>query len=584
MIRHLIKYVQGMDQVIHGVNKKTKSFSFSNYSLTTQIVIINFSTAIFALIALLFFNFVILNSNKNLNNQKELAINKLNEIAEYLSQNAIKRILTFNDNCIRILKEDSNDCSQNDFLNKNYEDKSPQLDPTYTQQYVYSNYLDTKLTIKVFVDDQTKFADTDNIYAVKEEIIISDISNTKDEKTKQNMGFYTIYKNIYLRFYFFFQEYLDKKKLNKLNNKNINDGITVMETIKIKNLISYIYQDQENNFKIKYSSPILKDNKVYGVVLIIIPFTFNDIESASQSILLTNFFLFFISIMFLLSLLFSKSIIKPIKILSRNTQLERDKSFSNKKIIDYPNRMDEIGKLSQDIKSMSNDLKKRIKDIEQFAADVSHELKNPLSGLKSSSDLLISNTLEEENRKLLTSNMISDIQRMNILISDIANYTLTQVEISEEGFEKINLINFLNDFKNSLFNKDYFIEIQNIEKEVIIHVNKNKFIQVLHNLFDNAFSYAKAKSRILIDVDTKYQKCFINIVDQGPGISLEYKDKIFERFYTDRDKFRNKHTGLGLSISRSIIESFDGSIDLSKNSYPGFDGACFEIKLPLKDL
>ena len=68
-----------MDQVIHGVNKKTKSFSFSNYSLTTQIVIINFSTAIFALIALFFFNFVILNSNKNLNNQKELAINKLNE-------------------------------------------------------------------------------------------------------------------------------------------------------------------------------------------------------------------------------------------------------------------------------------------------------------------------------------------------------------------------------------------------------------------------------------------------------------------------------------------------------------------------
>ena len=89
--------------------------------------------------------------------------------------------------------------------------------------------------------------------------------------------------------------------------------------------------------------------KVYGVVLIIAPFTFNNNESATQSILLTNFFLFFISIMFFLSLLFSKSIVKPIKILSQNTQLERDKSSSNKKNITYPNRKDEIGKLSYDI-------------------------------------------------------------------------------------------------------------------------------------------------------------------------------------------------------------------------------------------
>ena len=110
-----------------------------------------------------------------------------------------------------------------------------------------------------------------------------------------------------------------------------------------------------------------------------------------------------------------------------------------------------------------------------------------------------------------------------------------------------------------------------------------KFIQVLHNLFDNAFSYAEAQTKILIDITIRYQQCFINIVDQGPGISFEYKEKIFERFYTDRDKHRNEHTGLGLSISRSIIESFDGSINLNKSLYPGFEGACFEIKLPLKD-
>ena len=584
MIQHLTKLEQDMDQAIHGVNKQNKSFSLSNYSLTTQIIIINLSTAMFALVSLFFFNFFLLTSNKNLNDQKELAIDKLNEITDYLSNNAIKRILTFNDNCIRILKENNSDCKKNEFINKNYEDKLPQLDPTYTQQYIYSNFLDTKLAIKVFAEDWTKFADTDEIYAVEEEIIISDISNSKEEKRLKNMGFYSIYKNIYFNLYNFFQEYLDKKKLKKINNEYINDNITVMETIKTKKSISYIYEDQENNFKTKFSRPILRNKKVYGVVLIISPFTFSDSESAAQSILLTNFFLFFISIMFFLSLLFSKSIVKPIKILSQNTQLERDKSSSNNNTITYPNRKDEIGKLSHDIKSMSNDLKKRINEIEQFAADVSHELKNPLSGLKSSSDLLTTNKLDEQNRKILIDNMRSDIQRMNILISDIANYTLTQIEISEEGFETINLINFLNDFKNSLSNNNYFIEIQNVEKEIILSVNKNKFIQVLHNLLDNAFSFAKIKSKILINITTKLQQCHIDIVDQGPGISLDYKEKIFNRFYTDRNKFRNKHTGLGLSISRTIIESFDGSINLNKSSYPGFEGACFEIKLPLKEL
>ena len=133
-------------------------------------------------------------------------------------------------------------------------------------------------------------------------------------------------------------------------------------------------------------------------------------------------------------------------------------------------------------------------------------------------------------------------------------------------------------------NDDYFITIQSIEKEVFISVNKNKLIQVLHNLLDNAFSYAEVKSKILINITAKYHQCYIDIVDQGSGISLKYKEKIFERFYTDRAQFRNEHTGLGLSISRSIIESFDGSINLSKSSYPGFYGACFEIKLPLKDV
>ncbi len=274
----------------------------------------------------------------------------------------------------------------------------------------------------------------------------------------------------------------------------------------------------------------------------------------------------------------------PIKILSNITQLERDKSYNKKDKIIYPIRKDEIGILSNDIKDMSSDLKKRIQDIEQLAADVSHELKNPLSGLKSSSDLLKIKKLNENKTDLLIRNMGEDIDRMNILISDISNYTLTQVEISEATLEKIEIINFLYKFKNSLTNKKYDLKIESKQENIYVEINKNKFLQVINNLVDNSLSFIKINPKLLISINVEDQYCVLNYIDQGPGISLDYKDKIFERFYTDRKDDRKSHSGLGLSISKSIIESFGGSISLKKNIHKDFKGACFEIKLPLKEL
>ena len=88
---------------------------------------------------------------------------------------------------------------------------------------------------------------------------------------------------------------------------------------------------------------------------------------------------------------------------------------------------------------------------------------------------------------------------------------------------------------------------------------------------------------ILSNVKIEDNKCIINIVDQGSGIPLEYKDRIFDRFYTDRSDKKRSHSGLGLSISKNIISSFGGTINLIKSSHLGFKGACFEIILPLKD-
>ncbi len=563
------------------MNRLKKRISLSNYSLTTQIVIINFSTTVVALIFLILFNFYLLTSNENLINQNKLYLSKLNDISDYLGKNAIKRILTFNDTCTRVLKENNEDCKTNDFINKNYEDKPPQLDPTYTQKYIYSNFLKKKITIKVFTDDWTKLADTDDVYADDEEIFISDISTLTEDNNYENINFFSIYKEAYFMIFNTLQKYLDIKKVSKIKNENI----TVKETIKSKSTTSYMYKDGNEEFKTIFAAPILKDNKVYGVVLIIAPLTFANNESASQSILLTNFFLFFISVMFLLSFLFSKSIVTPIKHLSKNTQLERGKSLFKEQDINYPQREDEIGILSKEIKNMSEDLKKRINEIEGFAADVSHELKNPLTSLKSTSELLLNNKISDEKKSMLLKNIQKDVQRMNILITDISKYTLAQIEIEEEVFYEFDLVIFLKELLESYSSNSKNIKLifQPEKKPTIIYANRDKLAQVFLNLIDNSISYSPSNSKILIKFKVVNNNVKIHIFDQGPGIDGKLYKKIFERFYTDRPSSQINHSGLGLSIAKNIVESFGGSISLVSIDSQQYLGACFEINLPLKE-
>ena len=102
-------------------------------------------------------------------------------------------------------------------------------------------------------------------------------------------------------------------------------------------------------------------------------------------------------------------------------------------------------------------------------------------------------------------------------------------------------------------------------------------------MIENSLSYSPPNSEILINHSVINQEVIIQVIDQGSGISLNLRDKIFDRFYTDRPLEQNKHSGLGLSITKKIIESFSGSIKLINNKSQKYLGACFQINLPLKD-
>ena len=141
-------------------------------------------------------------------------------------------------------------------------------------------------------------------------------------------------------------------------------------------------------------------------------------------------------IILILSFFFLRGLIIPLNQLTKITILERSK-INNPKKLNYPIRSDEIGILSQQIQIMSKDLKTQMEQMEKFTTDVAHELKNPLTAIKASSELLLKNTISEKNKIKLIKNFNKDVDRMNVLISDISNFSRIMSEIENEKFKFI---------------------------------------------------------------------------------------------------------------------------------------------------
>ena len=582
-----------MAQAIRGVSNNTKKISLSNYSLTTQIIIINILTALLGCIFLLLINYLLISNNNNLDKQINNIASDLNRITIFLSNNAIKRVPQFNvENCDINSSNAETECGEKFF-------SDPQLDPTLTQKYLLENYLYGIHKVKIYDDSWIRYADTEDIFISEDvveidnkqtlsnlDIFLSRKGSDEDKITENKDSLFNKYKENYLDLFNNLQKYFNNKFLSKIGvGKYKSEILLVQETIKKIANVSYLYKDENQDTILVSSAPIIKSGNTYGVAIVSGILKSENNESGLISFNLINLFIIIIFIMFFLSLLFSQSIVSPIKILSKILRSERDKSNKKNNKLTYPERNDEIGILSDDIHSMSEDLKNRISEIEGFAADVSHELKNPLASLKSSNELLVENKISNEKKYLLLKNMQKDIDRMNVLITDISRYTLTQVEIDEELFYNFDVVEFLNDFLEPYFTNTKNIKINfEFEKKIsMINANKDKLAQVLSNLIDNSLSYSPQNSEILIEQKTTDKDVIISFFDQGSGINASLKNKIFERFYTDREVNQDKHSGLGLSIAKKIIESFSGSLKLNNVKSEKYFGACFSIILPLID-
>ena len=553
----------------------------STYNLTFQLIILNLIILLLGLIFLSYFNFNLIQNNKFIDDRDQSIKINLSNIAKYLENTSILRVPIFQyDYRCRYLEDIDaykENCIVADKTNP-IELSEPELEKFTTEQFIFQNYGDKDFETSIYNENWIKIADSSNLFLSTdvEEINILD-------SNENSVNFNNFFENIYINNFNLINNYILANKFDKNLDNNVHEIILIINTIKDKKLITKTFKDENDDIIRILTSPIIQDNKVYGVVLIKYKLIINNIELAKQSLNFFNFFLLFILVTILLSYIFLRSLIAPLRQLTKITVLERDKT--NKKKLIYPLRSDEIGILSNQIQLMSNELKSQINQLEKFSSDVAHELKNPLTAIKSSIELLTYKNISEKNRSILINNFNKDIDRMNKLISDISHFSKTIAEIEIENFELVNMNNFLKEyFSENLTNKkniQIFLKTDNNINLVLL--NKDKLLQVMLNLIDNSISIAENNSDILITSNKKNEHFVeIKIYDQGKGIDLKDKNKIFDRFYTDRTHDRDQHSGLGLSISYEIINSFNGLIELTESDNLDFRGACFLIKLPLK--
>ncbi len=568
----MIKSAQGMGQVTHGVNKFSK-LALYNLPLSIQILSINVFITFIGFVFLIFFNYFLIVNDDELENKRIDANKQLVSIQSFLEKNSIIRVPLFNDNCIG---ENLDTCEKED----EFELSDPVLEPKITQEFIRNKYSDSEFNIKVYNEDWIRLVDTLDLY---DSSTVQESDLLEDELTTNNLNILDYFSESYLNFFLNYNDYLVKREFSGLITKEKSEISYVSESIKEQVVKQYYIEDDTQNILKLITAPIKSNNKVFGVIILNYPITnqVNDLGYVSLNIF--RFFILFVIIMILMSFIFSQSLVSPIKRLSKLAILERERVSKNR--IVYPNRKDEIGVLSKEIQNMSAGLKLQIQQLEKFSADVSHELKNPLTSLQSAMELIDKETVSSENKQKLYKNMLNDIKRMNQLISDISKFTRLKAEIELEKNQFIDLNLFLDELPSMFANNQKEIEliVNQCEENIELLGNKNKLIQVFVNLIENSISLSPKQSKILIEVKKINKKMItIKIYDQGMGIEKNASEKVFDRFYTDRHENYKNHTGLGLSIAREIITHMDGKLQLDKSEKSEYSGACFLIILPVR--
>jgi len=291
-----------------------------------------------------------------------------------------------------------------------------------------------------------------------------------------------------------------------------------------------------------------------------------------------------------LSLYLSRSITKPILSLASAAERIKNDRSDRSEIPEASKRNDELGDLSKALIEMTNNLRQRFDAIEKFAADVAHEIKNPLTSIRSAVETA-TKIRDSDKRDQLLALILDDVNRLDRLITDISDSSRLDAELNRETFEAIDIkrlllaFHELRKFQKRFEQKLLTINIRKDENQPLIFGHEGRIVQVIDNIVDNAVTFAPLNSKIHITLNANTTSVKITIDDEGPGIPENKLEAIFQRFYSERppaEKF-GLHSGLGLSICKQIIEAHNGKISVkNRTDYQNnIRGARFIITLPI---
>jgi two-component system sensor histidine kinase ChvG len=343
--------------------------------------------------------------------------------------------------------------------------------------------------------------------------------------------------------------------------------------------------------------PIQRFRAVQGVLLLSTQEGDIDAIIASERFALLQVFLVAAAVMIVLSLFLAGAIAGPVRRLAEAAERVRWGTKSRQEIPDFTARSDEIGHLSGALRDMTKALYNRIDAIESFAADVAHELKNPLTSLRSAVETLPL-ARSEDSQKRLMSIIQHDVKRLDRLISDISDASRLDAELARADAEPVDMARLL-DAVVSVANErrrgdDPLITLK-IEQNprgqdaFLVLGHDSRLGQVFNNLVDNARSFSPPDKPVRVTLRRRKADVEVVVEDSGPGIEPHALDRIFERFYTDRpEQGFGQNSGLGLSISRQIVEAHRGTIRAENQLGPPDEtgeprrlGARFVIRLPV---
>jgi two-component system sensor histidine kinase ChvG len=336
--------------------------------------------------------------------------------------------------------------------------------------------------------------------------------------------------------------------------------------------------------------PVQRYRAVLGVLLLSTQGGDIDRIVAEERLAILRIFLVAAIVTTVLSMLLASTIANPLRKLSEAAVRVRRGVKARVEIPDMSGRGDEIGELAQTLRDMTNALYARIEAIESFAADVSHELKNPLTSLRSAVETLpIAKT--ENSRNRLMEIIQHDVRRLDRLITDISDASRLDAELAREDSRVMDLAALLENVVNmrrivpqdqkKVALKLEIARASRLSGDYKILGHESRIGQVINNLVDNARSFVDDGTGVItIKMSRSGEAIEIIVEDNGPGIGTDDIERIFERFYTDRpNEGFGQNSGLGLSISRQIIEAHGGTLTAQNRAKPA-TGARFIVRLP----